>query len=92
MRRRVSALPAADRASGAAELWLRQAFGSITEKVHEVERLGKLQRFVVPQLAEILMSVHSALARYPQWTASAQHAEGHAVGVPAGRIRSESGD
>jgi adenylate cyclase len=36
--------------------WNQQLEARVEEKVQEVERLGKLQRFVAPQLAEILMS------------------------------------
>ena len=36
--------------------WNQRLEARVAEKVHEVERLGKLQRFVAPQLAEILMS------------------------------------
>lgn len=36
--------------------WNQQLEARVAEKVHEVERLGKLQQFVAPQLAEILMS------------------------------------
>ena len=36
--------------------WNEELEARVAEKVQEVERLGKLQRFVAPQLAEILMS------------------------------------
>jgi len=36
--------------------WNEQLEARVQEKVQEIERLGKLQRFVAPQLAEILMS------------------------------------
>lgn len=36
--------------------WNEELEARVAEKVLEVERLGKLQRFVAPQLAEILMS------------------------------------
>ncbi|MBI2767683.1 MAG: adenylate/guanylate cyclase domain-containing response regulator [Chloroflexi bacterium] len=36
--------------------WNQQLEARVEEKVREVDRLGKLQRFVAPQLADILMS------------------------------------
>lgn len=38
------------------QAWNEELEARVAEKVQEVERLGKLQRFVAPQLAEILMS------------------------------------
>ncbi len=36
--------------------WNLELEARVAEKVHEIDRLGKLQRFVAPQLADILMS------------------------------------
>lgn len=36
--------------------WNRELEGRVEEKVREVERLGKLQRFLAPQIADALMS------------------------------------